>query len=54
MRLAQAYSVLKVVATHRVTYRFLAVALAAMGIAGSDQLSQALETAVCLFAGGCV
>lgn len=47
------FKVIKTLATHRVTYRFLAVLLAALGVASSDQLSEGLETIVCALAGSC-
>jgi hypothetical protein len=45
--------VIKALATHRVTYRFLAVLLAALGVTHSEQLSEGLETILCAVAGGC-
>jgi len=45
--------VIKTLATHRVTYRFLAVLLGALGVAHSDELSQGLETILCALAGSC-
>lgn len=45
--------VIKTLATHRVTYRFLAVLLGALGVAHSDQLTEGLETIVCSLAGSC-
>jgi hypothetical protein len=53
MRMAQAVSVLKAIATNRVTYRFLGVVLAALGVSQGASLSSGLETALCLLLGGC-
>lgn len=53
MRMAQAVSVLKAIATNRVTYRFLGVVLAALGVTQGATISSVLETALCLLLGGC-
>ncbi len=45
---------LKTVMTSRVTFRFLAVLLAALGLAQSDAIGSAMEATVCLLLGGCV
>jgi hypothetical protein len=53
MRMAQAISVLKAIATNRVTYRFLAALLTALGLAQGTAISSGLETAACILLGGC-
>jgi len=40
-------AVLKVILTHKATYRFLAVVLLALGVSSSDEVSSGIETIVC-------
>lgn len=53
MRMAQAISVLKAIATNRVTYRFLGLLLVAFGFTQGESISSVMETAGCLLLGGC-
>ncbi len=45
--------VLLTVLTHRVTYRFLAVLLVALGCASAESVATGLETILCAIAGPC-
>ena len=53
MRMAKAVSVFKAIATNRVTYRFLAALLVALGITQGTAIGSGLETAACFLLGGC-
>ena len=54
MTWAKTLAVLKIIATSRVTYRFLAVLLASLGIAQGGSIASAVETGACLLLGGCM
>ena len=53
MRMAKAISVIKAITTNRVTYRFLAALLTALGFAQGAAIGSGLETAACFLLGGC-
>ena len=54
MTRTKVFKVLQIVATSRVTYRFLAVLLAALGFTQGGPIASAVETGACLLLGGCM
>lgn len=44
----------RIVATHRSTYRFLALLLVAMGAAQGASMALGIESVLCVVLGGCV
>lgn len=54
MTKAKVLKVIKIIATSRVTYRFLAVLLATLGFAQGGSIASAVETGACLLLGGCM
>lgn len=46
-------AVLRTLATHRVTYRFLGLLLVSLGVSQGDPLGEAFGNVVCVLLGGC-
>lgn len=54
MKLQTVLKAARIVATHRSTYRFLAVLLVAMGAAQGASMALGIEGILCVVLGGCV
>ena len=48
------FAVLRTLATHRVTYRFLGLLLVSLGVAQGGPLVEGFGDVVCVLLGGCV
>ena len=46
-------AVIRTLATHRVTYRFLGLLLVTLGVSQGDPLGEAFGNVVCVLLGGC-